>query len=372
MHQNSRARLDNCYAHYVLSSALIFGGGFVVSQDANADQFQRVYRSAAFLGRGDTGVAIADNEEAIFYNPAGIALGKGIFKGLTVLSPSFEVSSDTRSLLSEVTSSSNDNIVSTLTRQVGNNHHIGFSNFSGILFRRAALGVVTSNETDILVFKNPDQGGLESVDARLYSTSGLTFTLAESFYSDRLLIGATVAYYQRAQAELELGLIEAQNLEDTSDLFGTGTTQPITLGAMLLLPGKSTKSIGLTVHNVGDAYVSPTTAGKRISNLKQRIDVGFASETASKAAKARLLVDLVDATGTYTSDFFKKLNLGADVTLGNRLGFSTGLNQGGACVGMFADIWFMRFDMGFYTEEVGAKAGLRSDRRYFMRLKAGF
>lgn len=339
---------------------------------AYADQFQRIYRAPAFLGRGDTGVAIADNEEAIFYNPAGIALGQGIYKGITLLSPSFEVSSDTRSLLKEVMGSNDGDIINTLTRHIGDNQHIGFSNFSGILLRRAALGLITSNETDVLVFKDPDQAGLESVDARLYSTTGMTFTLGEAFYSGRLLLGATLAYYRRAQAELELGLIEAQNLENTDDLFGTGTTMPVTIGAMIMLPGKAPKSIGVTVHNIGDAYVSSDASGGKVDNLKQRIDIGYASETSSKVAKARLLIDLVDASGTYTSDLYKRLNIGADVTLGNRLGFSAGLNQGGPCVGFFTDIWLLRYDMGFYTEEVGEKAGLRSDQRYFMRIKAGF
>jgi len=352
--------------------SLIAGLHGMWSSTASADQFQRIYRSPYYLGRGDTGVAVADNEEAIFYNPAGLAQGSGIFKGLTVLSPAFEISSDTRSLVKDMTSSQGGDTVSMLTQHIGSNQHIGFSNFSGILLRRAAIGIVTSNETDVLVYKDPAQGGLEAVLADLYSTTGLTFTLADSFYGGKMLLGMTIAYYKRAQAELEVGLLEAQSLNDTSNIFGYGTTSPVTLGAMFPLGAKNDSSIGVTVHNLGDAHVSPETSDMSVDNLKQRIDVGYASTTSSKAATARLLVDYVDATSAYTTNFYKKLHVGAEINLGKRLGFSAGLNQGGPCAGVFVDAWLGRIDGGFYTEELGDKVGLRSDMRYFLRLKTGF
>ncbi len=353
-------------------ASLLAGSHGLWSSTARGDEFQRIYRSPSYLGRGDTGVAIADNEEAIFYNPAGLAQGSGIFKGLTVLSPGLEISSDTRSLVKELASSEGGDTISLLTQHIGSNQHIGFSNFSGILLRRAAIGIVTSNETDVLIYKDPSQGGLEAVNADLYSTSGLTFTLADSFYGGKMLLGMTIAYYKRAQAELEVGLLEAQAMNDTSDIFGYGTTSPVTIGAMFPFGSKNDSSIGVTVHNLGDAHVSPDSAEMSVDNLKQRIDVGYASTTSSKAATARLLVDYVDATGAYTTNFYKKLHVGGEIALGKRLGFSAGLNQGGPCAGVFVDAWLARIDVGFYTEELGEKVGLRSDMRYFLRMKTGF
>ena len=339
---------------------------------ALGDQFQRIYRSPAALGRGDTGVAIADNEEAIFYNPAGLAQGSGIFKGLTLFSPALEISGDTRALVMDAATSQGGDLVSTLTQHIGANQHIGFSNFTGVLLRRVAIGLVTSNETDVLVYKDPAQGGLEAVSAGLYSTTGLTFTLADSYYGGKMLLGMTLGYYKRAQAQFEIGRLEAQSLESTSDLFGYGTTTPVTLGAIFMLPGKGESSLGITVHNLGDAHVTPDSADMSVDSLKQRIDIGYASTTSSKAAKARLLVDYIDATSTYTSNLYKKLHIGGEITLGKRIGISAGLNQGGPCVGTFIDAWLFRMDAGFYTEEISEKVGLRSDRRYFMRIKTGF
>ncbi|MCX6128345.1 MAG: hypothetical protein NTX25_04685, partial [Proteobacteria bacterium] len=65
-------------------------------------QFNTIYRSPYYLGRGDTGVATADYQEAIFYNPAGLAQGKGLYKETVLISPSVEVSTKTKDLVRQV------------------------------------------------------------------------------------------------------------------------------------------------------------------------------------------------------------------------------------------------------------------------------
>ncbi len=356
-----------------LASIVASAATVLASSLAFADQFQRVYRAPAYLGRGDTGVADADGAESIFYNPAGLAAGNGIFKEVVLIAPAVEVSSSTRSLISDVaTSDGGGETISTLTKHIGSNQHIAFSNLTAIVLRRAAIGILSSTDTNVLVYKDPDQGGLEAVDASLYSTTGATFSLADSFYNGSFLIGGTLAWYQRAQAELEIGLLEAQSLDTSDDLFGYGTTAPVTLGAMFVMSGKTPSSIGVTVHNLGDAHVSPAESGMSVDNLKQRIDLGYSIQTNSKVATAKFLVDFIDLSSRYTTDAYKKLHLGAEVSLAKRFGFSAGLNQGGPCAGLFADLWILRADVGFYTEEIGEKVGLRSDMRYFARLKAGF
>ena len=105
----------------------------------------RLYRSAYFLGRGDTGIANADNHEAIFYNPAGLAQGKGIYKQTIFASPTVTISEDTKDLIRKVSVENNDSPQS-LREHVGKNQHIGLNNFSGIVFRRAALGAMVSTK----------------------------------------------------------------------------------------------------------------------------------------------------------------------------------------------------------------------------------
>src|SRR5689334_2467079 len=84
-----------------LAFALVaIAASFVLAAPARAQLGEdRLYRSAYFLGRGDTGISIADEQDAIFYNPAGIAYGKGIYKKTVLAAPQIEVSESTRDLV---------------------------------------------------------------------------------------------------------------------------------------------------------------------------------------------------------------------------------------------------------------------------------
>jgi hypothetical protein len=54
------------------------------------------------------------------------------------------------------------------------------------------------------------------------------------------------------------------------------------------------------------------------------------------------------------------------------VGMTGGLNQGYPTAGVYLDLYVLRIDLGFYSEEMGDRVGTRPDTRYFLRLKAGF
>src|SRR5262249_2441200 len=149
-----------------------------------------------FLGRGNTGVSIADDQEAIFYNPAGIAQGKGIYKRTILVSPTVEVSQSTRDLAREV-AAKDGNAVDTVESHIGKNNHLGVSEFTGVILRRAAIGAFTASHVDLLAYKDPNAGGLEAVQAAADETTGATFSLADDFWGGKLLLGTTGKYVVR-------------------------------------------------------------------------------------------------------------------------------------------------------------------------------
>ena len=61
------------------------------------------YRSATYLGRGNTGIADAKDQEAIFYNPAFLAEGEGIYKKIVVASPFLDISTRTKGIYEDIT-----------------------------------------------------------------------------------------------------------------------------------------------------------------------------------------------------------------------------------------------------------------------------
>ena len=137
-----------------------------------AQEYPYLFRSAYFLGRGDTGIALAEGHEAIFYNPAGVAISDGILNEVVFISPTFEISQDTRDVVKEVFVQDEDP-TNTLRERLGEPQHFGINNFTGVLLKRVALGVFVSQTASALVFRDPTLGASEGVDAGARLDGGL-------------------------------------------------------------------------------------------------------------------------------------------------------------------------------------------------------
>jgi hypothetical protein len=357
--------------HLTLTLLLASGATSALAQRSSS----QIYRSAYFLGRGDTGVSVADDEEAIFYNPAGVALGKGIYKKTVLASPHIEVSQATRDLGRQLAAEDAD-AVEAVRDHVGKPNHVGISNFTGLILRRAAIGAVATSTLDVLAYKSPEGGGLEEVTAAADQTVGLTFTLAESFWSERMLLGVTGKYLARGRGEATASLAEADALEeqvaDRENFLGAGEGGGADVGVMFRGGGRSNPALGITVNDVGDTKIAPTEPTAIDLDVKQTVNVGVSIEPGTKFSKLRLLADVRDVLGRVETNDRKKLHLGAELTVLNAVGVTGGLNQGYPTGGVYFDLYVLRLDLGMYTEEMGDRVGTRPDTRFFFRLKAGF
>jgi hypothetical protein len=85
-------------------------------------------------------------------------------------------------------------------------------------------------------------------------------------------------------------------------------------------------------------------------------------------------LDYVDLTHTIGEDrdFAKRLHMGVELELPLILSLRLGLNQGYLSYGLSVDLWALKLDFAAYTEEAGAHAGQRDDRRYVGQLTLGW
>ncbi len=333
-----------------------------------------LYRSAYFLGRGHTGIATADNEDAIFYNPAGIAQGNSLYKKTILASPFFEISDDTKNLIREAVIEKNFS-TDTLKAHIGKPQHFGFNNFTGVIFRRAALGLFGSTESDILVYKDPNASALEAVKARSQGNAGMTFTLADNVFFDNLYLGVTAYYLYRGEAKIDVSLSEYDSLGDNalSDAMGYGLGTGADVGLMYAVEsGRHGWNLGLTIKNLGDTSFASEVENLDLDPLLQTVNVGFAYKTTTHVSKMQVFADFHDATNAYGSNTFLKSHLGVELNVKNFIGFTGGVNQGYLTGGCFLNIYFLRLDIGGYGEEAWGHAGLRPDYRYYMRIAGGF
>jgi hypothetical protein len=352
-----------------------FEGFAVAENNPPANTAPDLYRSTYYLGRGNTGVAVADEEEAIFYNPAGLALGKGVYKKTVLASPQVEFSTATRDLIRKLTAE-NANAVEAVRGNIGVPNHLGIRNFTGIIFRRAALGAIASSNTDLLAYKSPTDGGLEAVRASTDQSLGLTFSLAESFWANHLYLGVTGKYLARSRGYLSASAAEADTVQakikDQSSFLGVGQGEGADVGLMYVPDSRVPWSLGLTVNDVGDTNIRPQKESSIDLDLKQTVNIGIAIEPGTRTSKLRLLVDYRDIASRVEKNPRKKLHMGAELTVANAIGITGGVNQGYPTAGFYLDLYLVRVDFALYTEETEATVGARPDSRYVMRIKTGF
>jgi hypothetical protein len=334
-----------------------------------------LYRSAYYLGRGDTGISVAEEENAIFYNPAGLALGKGIYKKTVLVSPQLELSEATRDLARRL-GAENADAVETVQQNIGKPNHFGSQNFTGLILRRAALGAFFSNNVNLLAYKSADYGGMEVVQASADQNVGATFSLADSFFSKNLFMGITAKYLARGRGEMTVISVEAdkvsESLSDTGNFLGIGEGAGADFGLMWQGGGRSNPAFGMTIKDIGTTAITPQEETDLDLDLKQTVNFGFSMEPGTKFSKLRLLADYHDALGAVIKNPYKRLHLGGELTVLNMVGITGGLNQGYPTAGFYFDLYVLRMDFGYYTQELGERVGTRPDTRYFFRLTAGF
>lgn len=332
-----------------------------------------LYRSGYYLGRGDTGISTADNHEAIFYNPAGIATGKGIYKEVVIMSPTAEISADTKDLVRQVVVEKKTD-ADTIRQHIGKNQHFGIYNFTGVVFRRVAFGMINSAQGDAIVSKSYDDGGLEKLVFSTRINNGIVLSLAESFFSENMYFGTTIKYLQNQSADLDLGVVDSSEIKDKfKEIEANGNARGIDLGYMYRSKGKTPFSLGLTIMDLGDTKFSNASDNARTPDpIKQTINLGLSIAPGTKHSRFEFFFDYRDLASTTEKIPFKKIHIGTEISFRKFIGFTAGLNQGYPSLGVYMNLYVFRLDIGGYGEEVGEHIGSRPDQRYFLKLFAGF
>lgn len=352
----------------------------IVTNFAWAKEFPYLFKTSHNKSRGDTGIASSKGVSAIFYNPANLAHGKGLFRDLVIISPEIQISSNTSKVLSDIVLK-DEEPVNSLKKTLGQANTIGLSNFSGIILKRAAFGAFAETKFTTLMFRNHKTGASESVKVDTKTNAGLVYSLASSIGSPRFTVGTTLKYIMRLEGDYQANSAEANSIKDqTPDKLATkGAGFGIDIGLFYKIKSKIPISLGLTIQDVGNTNFSESSLTKLISKeesqalspIKQTINLGLAFEKSSRLSVFGFYFDVRDILNNYSENIWKRVHIGTKLSVIDRVGLLTGLNQGYPTVGFFIDTSIMKFDIGMYKEELGDKPGSRADARVFCRLKVG-
>ncbi len=346
------------------------------AQTAFGEELPLFYKGVRPLGMGGAFTAVADDENAMFYNPAGLNSIKG-FGGLAVLNPLVEGGSNTVQFAQDIrdvadaatTTEQTQLAVALLKRWMGEHLHVRSAVFPNLTVHNFGIGVLGQATFDGEVHTVT---GSDTLDVRGgYDLAGLaSAAYGFSIFGKPFQIGMTGKLVNRRLLDRPYTAndLVTQNGIDFSRDLKRGTGFGVDAGVIYTLPLPLNPSLGATVQNIGDIDLGD--AGK----LKQQLNAGLALRPTFPFGSLTLALDMVDVTGNIGSDQdkAKRLHAGAEYRFPRVLALRAGFNQGYATAGATLDLWILKLAYAYTTEEVGAYAGQRPDHRHVAQISLGF
>ncbi|MFH2128920.1 MAG: hypothetical protein ABIK68_00990 [bacterium] len=352
----------------VLLIALVVFGGTIL----HADEPQYLRRSIRALGMGDAFVAVANDENALFYNPAGLqSLQQHIVEILTINATLNQNFTD----FSKEDSSDQSAVIG---RMVGKKFYAdlnlsalsisgpgwGYSLFSGFRFDAK--------------IRNPTVPYFELLSYLQYGAIG---GMAFNFLDETLLVGASYKVINRNGVRKDLHVVDFldDNFSDQlEDDFSTKIASSPDIGVIYILEKyyNCEPRLALVVKNIGDMDFGNT--GK----VPMSVDVGVSTESEFAGFNMILAMDWVDLTAATTQyrSFKRNLKMGVEIGMWKRsnthhaLSFRAGRNGEYGTWGLSVNIPYfpMKIDYANWSEEVGNVAGDIEDKRQSIQISFNF
>ncbi len=337
---------------------------------ASGEEYPYIYKGLRPMGMGGAFVAVSDDANALFYNPAGLARIKNIRASLFPLD--LEVGEKAYDIYRDAADVDFDDEAETaeyLRNNVGERAHIGLNLFPYYSMPRFAFGLIGTARMDLEVFDRQ----YPRLQTHVISDMGGTVGYAHPLLDGILSIGASVKYVHRQSLVKQYTVLDitADDLDETikDDLEdGSGVLADIGMIVSLDSFGMENARIGVCANNLigsdlGDA-----------EDLEDHVDIGFAVDHDLWITKTTFAVDYIDVFSQLgdDDDLAKRIRVGAEFRFPAFLSVRTGLYQGYFTAGANLDARFVQLDALTYAEEIGAYAGQRVDRRYALRFIMGF
>ncbi len=351
----------------------VLGSGY----DIMAKPYPSFFRGVRPLGMGNAFIAVADDENALFYNPAG--LSKTSMLNVGIFNPVFGISDKMIDLISDAQDIDMDDtgeVADLLRKYIGEHQHLTVALYPYVGFNVANVGVMVAGlgqGTINMDIRNPvwPEAHVDMItDYGMLGGAGLKLPFERLV---GLRAGAALKFISRqslSEVYTATDLANPNFSDRLDDDLVSGSGVSLDLGAIYTLPFVPVvdTSVALVIQNIPEMDMGDA------EDIKTQYHLGLGFEKSFKVIKLIGAFDYRDITGNIgeDDDIGKRLHLGAEVKLPMILAVRAGFNQGYLSAGTTIDIWVIKFDFATYAEEVGAYAGQRMDRRYAFQFTIGW
>ncbi|MDJ0782784.1 MAG: conjugal transfer protein TraF [Desulfosarcinaceae bacterium] len=352
-----------------LFMAITFSAG-----PAMAKVYPRFYRGVRPLGMGDAFTAVADDENALFYNPAGLA--KIDTLTFAVVNPLVEASAESIDMASDADDTDLDDtgeVADLLRDYIGEHQHVRGALFPHVGFNVGGYGIMVGFLAQATLDAEIRDPIWPEADTDYVFDRGLIAGVGGRIPFMDLRLGAALKYISRSslnEVYTATDIADDDFEDDFEDDLEDGSAVALDLGVIYSLPwiDWAETDVGFTIQHL------PEMQFGNALNQETQANIGIAAKKGFGGFNVIAAVDYVDLTHAIGEDrdVPKRLHLGGEVQLPMILSLRLGLNQGYLSYGISADLWALKLDFAAYTEEAGAHAGQRDDRRYAGQISFGW
>jgi len=334
---------------------------------ATAEELPNIYRGIRPLGMGGAFITLSDDENAMFYNPAGLNDVSG-FGGVELLNPTLEFSENSKSLyqdLSDLDTDSEAEVAEFLSGMVGEHQHVRASALPNLYMHNFAIGGLLQATLDMEIRNRANP----QVPTNIRLDKGVVASGALGFLDQMLQIGLTGKFIQREGVNRVYTAVDiaAENFDPLDDTVKKSDFA-LDIGTKVNFKNFLKPSVALVVQNITDLDF------EELGVIPQQVNIGASINPDFWILKTTFAIELDDLTKQVEADddLYKRLHLGAEFRFPMVLTLRAGINGGYPAAGVDVDFWILSISAATYAEELGAVSGQRADRRYVAQLSLGF
>ena len=382
---------------------LCLGGVFTLQAKTGTGELRRPVQGIRNLGMGNTGIGLSFDENALFYNPAGLVGVDKILVGFPILN---EVSDDSVKIVKEIRELVQDKNTSGIAALLmGKRVHYRLLTDLNLILPFGELmtfGMARGLETQFdLGVRNPVSIEID-FGFRLDSFTNLGFGMPVA--RGRWLVGAGVESVERCDIPLRTttigtiltntdletiyGKCELNNLK-RAQTFNFGFQRRIeTAHALKMIWGMTANNIGGLKFDRSDNETNPNPSDQNLE-----LSTGLSLQPSWGPVRMLYAIDLRDLTMKHADDTYCQSNKGTDciwkrLHIGTEFGFfpidsgastfavRAGFNQGYFTYGFelnpFIFFRFLNIQYAVYKTETGDQIGDRPDKRKVLQINFGF
>lgn len=344
------------------------GFGLLLAQVAQANELYRLYRGFRATAMGGAYVGLADDEQALYLNPAGLAGLKNYSLHYAVADVA--VSGDTVFGFDETANAfadfSTDSINAIMDKDIFAEVQITPSltmpNFGVGLLIDQELALYTKNKA------------LPQITVGYQTTNGVQFGYGVSILKAarnraelRVGVGGKIMWRRGGYKKVPFIKLLAPSQELLKELTGNfGQAIGGDLGSQFIysFDKRMKASLGTSYTEIGDLNF-----GDGPEHQKGNLSFGAAFQYEVSKLKAIIAYDYAHVLAK--TDWRKKNHLGVELAI-PFISVYGGINQVFLTYGGSVDLWLIRFTALSYAEEVGSYVHVDPQRRYMMKVAFKF